>query len=562
MASQFSQFFVSKITNIRLTLPVAQVRDLPLYTTSSLNSFHPVSVSEVTNIITKAPNKSCELDPIPTDLIKKCLSATAPAIASIINTSFATGEIPRDLKKAMIRPILKKPTLDKESFHNYRPISNLPFLSKVMERAAFSRLLEYLQENNLLDSRQSAYRPHHSVETLLTDLTDHILMQMDMGNITALVLLDMSSAFDTVEHSILTERLRSFGVGGLTLNWFNSYLSDRSQYVRVNDATSEPTPLTSGVPQGSVGGPLLFSLYLRPVSDIILTHNVHYHCYADDIQLYVSFPPSTTAFSTAIRQLELCIDDIKSWMECNGLKLNDCKSEFMVLGSKQMLSKVKSDTCKIRIGDSNISPSETVRNLGVKFDANLSFKNHITYVLQSVRFQLRNLGFIRKCLTKNAAEQLIHALISSRIDFSNALFCNLPQKEIYSLQRLQNCAARLLTYTKKSTHITPVLRSLHWLPVHKRIIFKILLLVYHTLHTSAPTYLQNSLHVYQPLRRLRSSDTSSHTLQTPRIKHSWGNRAFSYIGPKLWNDLPHALRQMSSLATFKSSLKTHLFDDP
>ena len=152
-------------------------------------------------------------------------------------------------------------------------------------------------------------------------------------------------------------------------------------------------------------------------------------------------------------------------MESNGLKLNDSKSEFLVVGSQQMLSKVGSETCKIRIGQSSVSPSKTVRNLGVMFDANMSLKNHITHVSQSVRYQLRNLGFIRKYLTRSAAEQLIHALISSRLDFCNSLFCNLPQREINRLQVLQNRAARLLTFTKNTSHISPVLRSLHWLPV-------------------------------------------------------------------------------------------------
>ena len=187
----------------------------------------------------------------------------------------------------------------------------------------------------------------------------------------------------------------------------------------------------------------------------------------------------------------------------------------------------------------------------------ICLKNHITHVSQSVRYQLRNLGFIRKYLTRSAAEQLIHALISSRLDFCNSLFCNLPQREINRLQVLQNRAARLLTFTKNTSHISPVLRSLHWLPVKKRIAFKILLLVYRTLNKSAPTYLQDILSPYNPSRTLRSS--SSNKLQTPRVKHSWGERTFSYLGPKLWNELPSSLRKSSSLDKFKSSLKSHLF---
>ena len=146
-----------------------------------------------------------------------------------------------------------------------------------------------------------------------------------------------------------------------------------------------------------------------------------------------------------------------------------------------------------------------------------------------------------KYLTKSAAEQLIHALISSRLDFCNSLFCNLPQKEMIRMQRLQNRAASLLTYTKKTMHITPVLHSLHWLPVHKRITFKTLLLVYRTLHKLASSYLQNTLNVYKPSRNIRSS--TSQALQIPQIKHSWGNEcAFSHVGPKIWNSLPMSLR--------------------
>ena len=376
---------------------------------------------------------------------------------------------------------------------------------------------------------------------------------MDAGNITAVVLLDMSAAFDTVDHSILTQTLRSVGVTGLALEWFQSYLASRSQYVKINDSNSDPAALTCGVPQGSVGGPLLFSLYLSRIRHIFERHDIQYHCYADDIQIFVSFSPTRTELTEAVKRLELCIDDVKAWMERNGLKFNDSKSEFILIGSKQMLSKVNSDTCYVRIGNSNIKPSNKVRNLGVVYDANLTFKDHISYVSHSVRFHLRNLGSIRRYLTRSAAEKLMHALISSRLDFCNSLFCSLPQKELSKLQRLQNCGARLLT-----VHTTPILRSLHWLPVEKRINFKILLLVYRTLRKFAPVYLQNTLHLHQPPRNLRSSNSLK--LQVPRIKHNWGDRAFSYMGPKLWNGLPKSLREASSIDGFKKNLMTYIFN--
>ena len=160
---------------------------------------------------------------------KKCIPQIAPAITRVINSSLESGEVPSALKIAVIRPTLKKPNLDKESLRNYRPISNLPFVSKILERVSFSRLMDYLQNNEFLDSHQSAYRSHHSVETLLTDETSTLLREMDVGNVTDVVYLDMSSAFDTVDHQIMTQTLKLYGVTGHAQDWFKSYLSHRSQ---------------------------------------------------------------------------------------------------------------------------------------------------------------------------------------------------------------------------------------------------------------------------------------------------------------------------------------------
>ncbi len=320
---------------------------------------------------------------------------------------------------------------------------------------------------------------------------------------------------------------------------------------------SQAIHLAYGVPQGSVGGPLLFSLYLQPVGSIIKAHNIRYHCYADDIQLYVSFPPTCAAMSSATKQMEACIEDINRWMDASGLKLNHQKSELIILGSRQMLNKVATKDSCIHVGNNTVYPSSKTRNLGVIFDTSMSFNDHVSHISRSIRYQLRNLSFVRKYLTRDATEQLVHALISSRLDFCNSLFLSLSQQQMSKLQRLQNSAARLVTLTKKVCHITPVLQSLHWLPIKKRITFKLLLLVYHAVHGSSPIYLQNSIQAYQPSCRLRSSH--SLLLQVSRSRHSWGDHSFSHAGPSLWNNLPLLLRQASSASSFKQLLKTYLF---
>ena len=197
--------------------------------------------------------------------------------------------------------------------------------------------------------------------------------------------------------------------------------------------------------------------------------------------------------------------------------------------------------------------------LGVVFDEHMTMKPHINSLVKSCNWQLRRLGFIRKYLTTDAAEKAIHAFISSRLDNGNSLLYGLPDYQIKRLQRIQNTAARILTRIAKYDHITPVLKELHWLPVEKRIIFKVLLLTYRCLHDLAPPYLSNLLELYDPERNLRS--TKKFLLKVPTSnKKSYGDRAFKNAAPRVWNSLPLQIRQCTTLSSFKTNLKTHLLN--
>ena len=247
----------------------------------------------VLKIINSASAKSCELDPIPTTLLYENLDILLPTITNIINTSLTTGIVPPDLKTAIVKPLLKKPSLDKNLLKNYRPISNLPFLSKILEKVVLHKLLSHLQENNLSNPFQSAYRQGRSTETILLRIVNDILSSLDNDNISVLLLLDLSAAFDTLDHQILLSRLNSaFGIQSTALQWFHSYLSDRYQSTSVNNSSSSPSQLMYGVPQGSVLGPILFVLYTTPLSNTIANHSVNHQLFADDTQLQKSAPLS------------------------------------------------------------------------------------------------------------------------------------------------------------------------------------------------------------------------------------------------------------------------------
>ncbi len=234
-------------------------------------------------------------------------------------------------------------------------------------------------------------------------------------------------------------------------------------------------------------GPLLFTIYTAPLGDLLRLHGLDFHIYADDTKLYLSFVPAQEAADLAVRDLEGCIMDIRSWMKSNKLKLNDSKTEFIIVGTSAMQKKVSIP--HVMVGDDKIAPSNQVRDLGSQLDKHLTLVPHVSSIVKSVQFHLRNISHIRKYLTKDAAQSLIHALVTSRLDCNNALLVNMPACQTNRLKLLQNTAARIITGTPRRNHITPVLIELHWLPIPQRIEFKVLLLTFKCLIGKGPCYL-------------------------------------------------------------------------
>uniref|UniRef100_A0A8C5A3Y9 Reverse transcriptase domain-containing protein n=1 Tax=Gadus morhua TaxID=8049 RepID=A0A8C5A3Y9_GADMO len=336
--------------------------------------------------------------------------------------------------------------------------------------------------------------------------------------------------------------------------WLHSYLSDRSHFISLHNHTSATATVTQGVPQGSVLGPLLFIIYLLPLGQLLRHFSMDFHCYANDTQIYLS---TKSPHNPPLSHIESCLSSLTLWMQNNFLKLNSNKTELLLIGSKSTLSKLANPPT-LTIDGTTVSPSPQARNLGVIFDSTLSLEPHIRHTVKTSFYHLHNIAKIRSSLTSHAAERLIHAFISSRLDYCNSLLAGISTTSINRLQLVQNAAARPLTHTKVWHHITPVLKNLHWLPISHRIHYKLLVLTYKALHHMAPPYLSDLLSLYQPPRALRSSSAGLLSTHTSKL-HSLGDRAFSRISPRLWNSLPQHIRDSESLTIFQSRLKTHLF---
>ncbi|KAL5257842.1 hypothetical protein ACHWQZ_G012699 [Mnemiopsis leidyi] len=509
------------------------------------------------SIIKALPNKSSLLDPIPMWLFKHCLPELLPVVHYIVNESLRTGKFPSALKEASIRPGLKKPSLDVDELKNYRPISNLTYLSKILEKVVHEQLYTFIDSNDMFSSFQSGYKKNHSCETAVTKIHNDILMMIDKKENVVLLLLDLSAAFDTINHRLLLNKLqRLYGINDVAINWLSSYLSNRSYKVVVNQKSSGECLLEIGVPQGSILGPLLFILYTKDLESIVTKFGFTIHLYADDTQIYFAFDVHSD--SPDMQAIDLCCSEVKKWMATNFLKLNEDKTEFIEIGP------YVSPITSLRIAGTELKPVNKAKNLGFLFDHQMNLDAQINAVSQVCYMNQRDLTKIGSKLSQDLKVQMVHSNILCFVDYCNSVYGKLTEKNIQKLQKIQNNAVRFifgLYGKKKNEAVLPYLKKLHFLPIRYRIRYKICLLVFKCVNNIGPNYLKDLLILRQTRRRSSRMDDDFFLLKIPnRPNFSRSEGAFSYIGPKLWNALPFDLRSLNTLDAFKRSLKSYFFN--
>lgn len=549
-ADQFNEFFTS-IGN-KLAKQFGNINSKPKScnnTNSKYNYFDCITPEFVFDEICKmSNNKSSGIGNFNVKLLKLAAPIICHSLAYICNLSLQTSVFPHDWKRAKVTPIYKDG--DKADVSNYRPISVLPIISKIIERAVHNQLYNFFTKNNILNECQSGFRSNHSTTTTLLDVSDFILNNINQGKITGALFLDLKKAFDTVNHSLLIQKLHTYGVTGNALQWFTSYLSGRTQSVNINSTLSDFKEIDIGIPQGSILGPLLFIVYVNSLPDCI---NCKCVMYADDTTLLFSASdPNTLQCQMNNNMLK-----IAQWFENNQLTLNIKKTKFMIFGTAHSLNNYHN--ILLKYDNDTIERVDKFKYLGVIFDPLLSWCEHVDYISSVVSKRIGVIRRVKFYLPSHTLNMLANALVFPHFDYCSPIWSNCNTEQSNSLQILQNKLARVLLSADIRTSILDLMQALHWNKLQERWNIQLLTIVFKCLKQDAPSYLLSHFVFTSSIHSQNTRSQFCNTLVVPSWNSKSGKRTFHYRGASLWNSLPPDVRKnMSSMSMlmYKSTLNS------
>ncbi len=550
-ANSFNQYFTSvgqelskEFDNVNVKCPCDDVRNKFQCNNDSFK-FHNVSASFVyEQLCSMDNNKSTGLDLFNVKLLKLAAPYVSQSLAHICNLSLNTSKFPDDWKKAKVTPIFKSG--DKSNVSNYRPISVLPIISKIIERNVHNQLYAYLCSKNILSDSQSGFRSKHSTTTTLLDVQDYILNNMDKGLATGVIFLDLKKAFDTVNHEILIKKLAKYGINGNELNWFKSYLHNRSQAVRVNSSLSDFKTYNTGIPQGSILGPLLFIIFVNCLPDIVTCKTV---MYADDTSLMCK----AKNVDDLKVQLESNLKAVAQWFQANKLTLNTDKTKFMVFGTSHILDQFSDIT--VTFNDKVIEKVDVFKYLGIKFDSNMSWSSQIDYLSGNVSKRIGVVKRVKYFLPQKTLVMLSNALVIPYFDYASSVWSNCSATNKSHLQVLHNRLARTILSADIRTPIDIMLDSLNWIRLSERWNNHMLILTFKCIKKMCPDYLCNQFNFVHNTHNHRTRSQTTNTLIVPKSSSNSGDRTFIVRAARLWNNLPQVFRadvENMSMYQFKS----------
>ena len=495
------------------------------------------------------PKKAIGLDGLSPRFLRDATDTITPLVTHIINLSILTETVPSAFKEAKVVPLFKKGS--KLDPGNYRPVSILSTMSKIMERAVHSQLNEYLSKRGILCENQSGFRGGFSTDSCLIGLSDYVKGEIGRGNLVGMVLIDLQKAFDTVNHRILLDKLHAIGMSSSSVSWFGSYLTDRSQCVEVDGVRSDFSPISCGVPQGSILGPQLFLIY---INDMNASIDCKLSLYADDSALLFSHSNADVIG----KNLSSALSNCKKWLVDNRLSLHLGKTECILFGSKRRLKGCENFhvTCDGNV----IGRVFDVRYLGVQLDANMNGSCHANNVLKTCSQRLSFLYRNRTFLDERCRRLLCSALIQPYLDYCcSSWFSGLSSALKKRLEVTQRKMVRFIHGMDFRQHVGLVdLRKLSWLSVPDRVVYFKLLHLFRVRHGIAPKYLMTNFKAVSEAHSHNTRSSSHNYFVSRDLSLSPSSFAFSAI--KAWNSLPLALKNVDKIDRFKRDLKQHFFE--
>ena len=480
--------------------------------------------------------------------LKIAMPVVGGSLCDLFNKSLFAGKFPEDWKIARIAPIFKSGAKDERS--NYRPISVLPFISRLFEKLIFNQFYEYLDANKSLYEHQSGFRLLHSVATALLASTNDWYLNIDKGKYTGLIFIDLKKAFDTVDHKILLKKLKMYGVTGLEYDWFTSYLDNRKQFCRVDGTSSGVRGINCGVPQGSCLGPLLFLIYINDLPFSL--QKCHVSMYADDTAISLS----SKSIDDLQNDLNLDLLNLQDWLHASKLSLNVVKTQSLIIGSGPSIRMIENQPdapSSFSIGDQDIEMITNTRYLGVQIDSKLNWGKHIDTIKTKANRALGLIKYSKKYLPSDILNKMYRGIVEPHLSYCCSVWGCCSESKLDVLQKIQNRAARIVTSSPYDASAAPIIQNLGWPTISDLIRKETATLTYKSLNSLAPDYLSKLFAKCSDDRErfLRSSETD---LKIPLLKTINGQKAFSYRGPKLWNSLERATKLAPSLKTFKEQL--------